>query len=277
MVRKRMWEMVPLFLSCPSHGSGPDSWSSEIKQETWVRSVGKEDPLEKETTTHSSILTWEIPWTEEPEGLQSTGLQRVGPNWATNTHTTQIQPGFSHRSSCCLKQKRGKAAADKEVKQRQPTQVSSHWPQFCNRLFVFLIQNNKNARFAFIVCPLMPGYILQDFTSVLKHSSRSASLRRRRQEVGGGGRGERRQGDAHPTSKGPAQLQPCETPPHELIPWQCKLGWHNASGKLLQPTAVGALLLFQSTGKISIGISSCSWGNGILFRGVVGNRTPCLR
>ena len=141
----------------------------------------------------------------------------------------------------------------------------------------FLIQNNKNARFAFIVCPLMSGYILQDFTSVLKHSSRSASLRRRLQEVGGGGRGERRQGDAHPTSKGPAQLQPCETPPHELIPWQCKLGWHNASGKLLQPTAVGALLLFPSTGKISIGISSCSWGNGILFRGVVGNRTPCLR
>ena len=46
------------------------------KQETWVRSLGPEDPLEKEMATHSSILVWEIPWTEEPSGLQSTGLQK---------------------------------------------------------------------------------------------------------------------------------------------------------------------------------------------------------
>ena len=42
-------------------------------QETWVPSLGREDPLEKETATHSSILAWRIPWTEEPGGLQSTG------------------------------------------------------------------------------------------------------------------------------------------------------------------------------------------------------------
>ena len=47
-------------------------------QETWVRSLGWEDPLEKEMATHSSILAWRIPWTEEPGGLQSIGLQRVG-------------------------------------------------------------------------------------------------------------------------------------------------------------------------------------------------------
>ena len=47
-------------------------------QETWVRSLGWEDPLEKEMATHSSILAWEIPWTEEPGGLQSMGSQRVG-------------------------------------------------------------------------------------------------------------------------------------------------------------------------------------------------------
>ena len=47
-------------------------------QETWVRSLGQEDPLEKEMATHSSILAWRIPWTEEPGGLQPTGLQRVG-------------------------------------------------------------------------------------------------------------------------------------------------------------------------------------------------------
>ena len=46
--------------------------------ETWVRSLGREDPLEKEMATHSSILACRIPWTEEPDGLQSMGSQRVG-------------------------------------------------------------------------------------------------------------------------------------------------------------------------------------------------------
>ena len=45
--------------------------------ETWVQSLGWEDPLEKGMTTHSSILPWRIPWTEEPGGLQSVGSQRV--------------------------------------------------------------------------------------------------------------------------------------------------------------------------------------------------------
>ena len=46
--------------------------------ETRVGSLGWEDPLEKEMATHSSALAWEIPWMEEPDGLQSTGSQRVG-------------------------------------------------------------------------------------------------------------------------------------------------------------------------------------------------------
>ena len=46
-------------------------------QETWVRSLGQEDALEEGMTTHSSILAWRIPWTEEPGGLRSMGLQRV--------------------------------------------------------------------------------------------------------------------------------------------------------------------------------------------------------
>ena len=52
------------------------------KQETRVQvpSLGQEDPLEKGMPTHSSILAWRIPWTEEPGGLQSRGLQRVGHN-----------------------------------------------------------------------------------------------------------------------------------------------------------------------------------------------------
>ena len=46
-------------------------------QETWVQSPGWEDPFEKVMATHSTILAWRIPWTEEPGGLQSMGLQRV--------------------------------------------------------------------------------------------------------------------------------------------------------------------------------------------------------
>ena len=53
-------------------------------QETWVRSLGREDPLEKEMETHFSILAWRIPWTKEPGRLQSMGSQRVGHDWATS-------------------------------------------------------------------------------------------------------------------------------------------------------------------------------------------------
>ena len=59
-------------------------------QETEVQSMCWEDPLEEEMATHSNILAWRIPWTEEPGGLQSMGLQTVGHNWAsehTHTHT----------------------------------------------------------------------------------------------------------------------------------------------------------------------------------------------
>ena len=53
-------------------------------QETWVRSLGQEDALEKEMATHSSTLAWRIPWTKEAGGLQSMESQRVGHNWATS-------------------------------------------------------------------------------------------------------------------------------------------------------------------------------------------------
>ena len=57
------------------------------KQEMWIQSLGQEDPLEKEMATHSSILAGEIPWTEEPGGLQSMGSPRAGHDSATNTFT----------------------------------------------------------------------------------------------------------------------------------------------------------------------------------------------
>ena len=61
--------------------------------ETWVSSCCLEDPLEEEMATHSSILAWRIPWTEEPGGLQSLGSQRVGHDWAcTNKWETPSSP-----------------------------------------------------------------------------------------------------------------------------------------------------------------------------------------
>ena len=59
-------------------------------QETPVQSLGQEDPLEKEMATGSSILAWRSTWTEEPGVLQSMGSQRVGHDWATNTHTLSV-------------------------------------------------------------------------------------------------------------------------------------------------------------------------------------------
>ena len=64
-----------------------NTWASLVAQlvknppamrETWIRSLGWEDPLQEDVATHSSILAWRIPWTEEPSGLQSMKSQRVG-------------------------------------------------------------------------------------------------------------------------------------------------------------------------------------------------------
>ena len=67
--------------SLPPRGfpGGSDGKESTV-QDNWVRSLGQEDPLEKGMATQSSILAWRIPWTEEPGGLQSMGLQRVRHN-----------------------------------------------------------------------------------------------------------------------------------------------------------------------------------------------------
>ena len=59
-------------------------------QDIQVRSLGQEDPLEKEMETHSDILAWRLPWTEEPGGLQSVGSQTVGHDWATEPDWTEL-------------------------------------------------------------------------------------------------------------------------------------------------------------------------------------------
>ena len=68
------------FLGCTS--SEESSCQCRRHNETWVQSLGWEDPLEEGMATHCSILAWRIPWTKEPGGLQSMGSQRVGQDWS---------------------------------------------------------------------------------------------------------------------------------------------------------------------------------------------------
>ena len=75
-------QSTPCQLGTPMYLSGASLVAHMVKNlpviwETWVQSLVREDPLEKEMDTCSSSLTWRIPWTEEPGGLQSMGLQRV--------------------------------------------------------------------------------------------------------------------------------------------------------------------------------------------------------
>ena len=72
--------------------------NSPAMSETWVQSVGWEHPLEKGMATHSSILAWRTPWTEEPGGLQSMGWQRVG-----HSRATKPSNAFSTHFYICIK------------------------------------------------------------------------------------------------------------------------------------------------------------------------------
>ena len=113
----------------------PTLWPRELKgllaqrlkrlsamQETWVRSLGREDPLEKEMATHCTILAQRIPWTEEPGRLQSTGSQRVGHDWVTSLHFTSLI-GRDQDAEKDWGQEKG-AAEDEMV--RQNYQLNAH-------------------------------------------------------------------------------------------------------------------------------------------------------
>ena len=75
-------DVAMAFLDFPSNSSGKEPACQCGIYETQVRSLGWKDPLEKGMTTHSIFLAWRFPWREEPGGLQSKGLQRVGHNWS---------------------------------------------------------------------------------------------------------------------------------------------------------------------------------------------------
>ena len=72
-------------------------------QETWVQSLGQEDLLEKEMSTHASILAWKIPWIEEPGRLQSMGSQRVGHYWTTLLTLLMLKLKLQYLATWCEK------------------------------------------------------------------------------------------------------------------------------------------------------------------------------
>ena len=104
-------------------------------QETWIRSLGQEDPLEEEMTTHSSILAWRIPWTGGPGRLLSVGLQRVGHNWVTDTYILLYHFLMEEKeiSILCAAEQRGPFLAIFRVAQKtcELERLNKRFPLFC--------------------------------------------------------------------------------------------------------------------------------------------------
>ena len=88
---------LPPYLSCASLTSLVAQMVKHLPTmwETWVRSLGQEDPLEKDMATHSSTLAWKIPWMEERGRLQSMGSQRVGHDWTTSLSLSSLTAGVA--------------------------------------------------------------------------------------------------------------------------------------------------------------------------------------
>ena len=103
---------LPRWLSCKESTS-----VMQKTQETWVWSLGREDPLEEGVVTHTSILAWRIPWTKEPGRLQSTG--RVSHNWSDQAHAIGAQ-GYT----------RTKSGASKKEKSLTVITTSRYWVTF---------------------------------------------------------------------------------------------------------------------------------------------------
>ena len=102
-------------------------------QDTRVWSLGWEDPLEKEVETHSRILAWRIPWTEEPGGQQSMELQRTGHDWVANTFPASVS---SYYRDPCFHGGGGRVAIFSPGTQL----VSSQWSHYKNDLRVILLE-----------------------------------------------------------------------------------------------------------------------------------------
>ena len=90
------------YLALPRWPSGKGSRSTCQCRRRWIQSLGREDPLEEEMTIRSSILGWEILWTEEPGGWQAMGPQKIRHDWATHTVSLHCYVSFCCSAKCII-------------------------------------------------------------------------------------------------------------------------------------------------------------------------------
>ena len=134
---------IPRLRKSPGEGIGYPlqySWASLMAQtvknpravqDMWVQSLGWKDPMVEVMATHFSILAWKSPWTEEPRGLQSTGSQRVGHNWATK-HTAQL---WSKERGYTTQQKDIQVAARAWLIWFMPESEREYWGTWCSSVW----------------------------------------------------------------------------------------------------------------------------------------------
>ena len=126
-----------------------------VMRETWVRSLGRDNPLEKEMATHSSILAWRIPWTDESGRLQCPGSQRVRHDWVTSLSLNQMSTACllcsrhsinrPNRGGRRMREKgRSRAASFPSVRDSWP--FSRGWEKFwlcrCGQIVSFILQSH---------------------------------------------------------------------------------------------------------------------------------------
>ena len=131
--------------------------------ETRVRFLGCKEPLKKGMATHSSILAWRVPWTEEPGKLQSMGLHRVGYDWATNTFTFPVRWGDSYEGLFCFSEWEVRRGGDWDTK--KSTEIHFRLPFSLSRF-----QSETSRLFSFRqphldVDPLGPVILFVSFPS----------------------------------------------------------------------------------------------------------------
>ena len=96
-------------------------------QETRVWALGQQAPLEEDMATYSSILAWRVPWTGEPGGLQSTGSQRVGHDWATSLHFTTSFFEMLYSQTGCRAQLSDACGVPQEAWENKEPVLSGWW------------------------------------------------------------------------------------------------------------------------------------------------------
>ena len=121
-------------------------------QETWLQSLGRDDLLEKEMATHSSILAWKYPWTEEPHRLQSMGSQRVGHDWVTSPSlSTHLKDSTTGKHGHCWQEKewRWKGIVGGETLRVHPLWQSRQLPHGA-KILIFTSRNEASSSLAYI-------------------------------------------------------------------------------------------------------------------------------